>query len=311
MFPPRLLPDSASGSGTAPTMIFSRADIMGQETESPNKMSIAFLVKDELEVQENGRRTRIDGNRNSTDAWPYLQVTSNFSAHDLASDDQSSRVGRWVASQSVTLPSDSDSGYAADSEESTLCGPEQRPRAHFNGQVDNAFLSNAFPSNAFPSNAFPSQTITPAEQQPVESELILLSEANLLRPGDFRPPSKRARSSRLAYTQEEKLFIMYARVLRKVEWIDIANTFEISFGYKNTSDTISGLRSIYYRTRREWGMDYVTRTGSAGVQSDIRIVRAKLHEHAELTALDRDRRRTSRLRLALDQLSLALQSRAT
>lgn len=264
-------------------------------------MSIAFLVKDELEVQENGRRTRIDGNRNSTDAWPYLQVTSDVSAHDLAFDDQSSRVGRWVASQSVTLPSDSDSGYAADSEESTLCGPQQRPRAHFNGQVDNAFLSNAFPF----------QTITSAEQQPVDSELIMLSEANLLRPGDFRPPSKRARSSRLAYTQEEKLFIMYARVLRKVEWIDISNTFEISFGYKNTSDTISGLRSIYYRTRREWGMDYVTRTGSAGVQSDIRIVSAKLHEHAELTALDRDRRKTSRLRLALEKLSLALQSRAT
>lgn len=269
-------------------------------------MSIAFLVKDELEAQENGRRTKIDGNRNSTDAWPYLQVTSNFSAHDLVSDDQSSRVGRWVASQSVTLPSDSDSGYAADSEESTLCGPEQRPRAHFNGQVDNTFLSNAFPSNVFPS-----QTITSAEQQPVDSELILLPEANLLRPGDFRPPSKRARSSRLAYTQEEKLFIMYARVLRKVEWIDISNTFEISFGYKNTSDTISGLRSIYYRTRREWGMDYVTRTGSAGVQSDIRIVSAKLHEHAELTAFYRDRRKTSRLRLALEQLSLALQSRAT
>ncbi|TLD11750.1 hypothetical protein E2P81_ATG10300 [Venturia nashicola] len=268
-------------------------------------MSIAFLVDNELEVQGNGRCSKIDRNRNSTDAWPYLQVTSTFSAHDLASDDQSSRVGRWVASQSVTLPSDSDSGYAADSEESTLCGPEQRPRAHFNGQVDNAFLSNAFPSNAFPSNAFPSNvfpshTITFAEQQTVDSELILLPEANLLRPGDFRPPSKRARSSRLAYTQEEKLFIMYARVLRKVEWIDISNTFEISFGYKNTSDTISGLRSIYYRTRREWGMDYVTRTGSAGVQSDIRIVSAKLHEHAELTALDRDRRKTSRLRLALD-----------
>lgn len=301
MFPPKLPPGLASGPDSAPTMVSSRADTMGQQTGSSNKMSIAFLIEDELKVQENGRRTKIDGDRNSTDAWPHYQVTSTFTPHGLASDDRSSRVGRWVASQSVTLPSDSDSGYAADSEESTLCGPEQWYREPFSGHVDNASLSNAFPF----------QAITSATQQAVGSEVILLADANLLRPGDFKPWNKRARSSRLTYTQEEKLFIMYARVLRKVEWIDISNTFEISFGGKNTNDTISSLRSIYYRTRREWGMDYVTRTGPAGVQSDIRIVSAKLHEHAKLMALDRDRRRTSRLRLALEQLSLALQSRAT
>jgi hypothetical protein len=43
---------------------------------------------------------------------------------------------------------------------------------------------------------------------------------------------------------------------------------------------ISGLRSIYYRTRRKWGMDYVTRSGPSECRNDQMVVSVKLREYA-------------------------------
>lgn len=68
------------------------------------------------------------------------------------------------------------------------------------------------------------------------------------------------RRSRRAYSPEQKLFIMYHRILKDTKWQDISTGFGTVFGEDVTDRTIRTLRSTYYRTRRDWGLDYVTRT---------------------------------------------------
>ncbi|KAI6838901.1 hypothetical protein KC343_g338 [Hortaea werneckii] len=68
------------------------------------------------------------------------------------------------------------------------------------------------------------------------------------------------RRSRRAYSPEQKLFIMYHRILKDTKWQDISAGFGTVFGEDVTDRTIRTLRSTYYRTRRDWGLDYVTRT---------------------------------------------------
>lgn len=68
------------------------------------------------------------------------------------------------------------------------------------------------------------------------------------------------RRSRRAYSPEQKLFIMYHRILKDTKWQDISAGFGTVFGEDVTDRTIRTLSSTYYRTRRDWGLDYVTRT---------------------------------------------------
>jgi hypothetical protein len=73
---------------------------------------------------------------------------------------------------------------------------------------------------------------------------------------------------------------MHARVIGNVSWQKISTIFEKIFGRKDSKDAIAGLKSIYYRTRRDWGMDYVTRSGPSQRQNDQMVVNMKLSEHA-------------------------------
>ena len=68
------------------------------------------------------------------------------------------------------------------------------------------------------------------------------------------------RRFRRAYSPEQKLFIMYHRILKDTKWQDISAGFGTVFGEDVTDRTIRTLSSTYYRTRRDWGLDYVTRT---------------------------------------------------
>ncbi|PIA97277.1 hypothetical protein CB0940_05750 [Cercospora beticola] len=61
------------------------------------------------------------------------------------------------------------------------------------------------------------------------------------------------RPSRLSYREEEKFFVIYARIVRQDSWPEIACTFEKLFGTR----TKGGLTSIYYRVRQEWGLTKV------------------------------------------------------
>ena len=247
-------------------MVPSRTKTIDYQEKSLRKMSIAFLTSNEPSVKGTERRTAFNGERDSTNACFHQQNSSILPTYGVHHGDRLSRVERWVASQSSTLATDYDSGYAAESEDGILCDRGQWPRERLNEHVG---VTSALKSIASPG------------QQDVDTGKIPLADTELALLRDFKCPTlKRSRSPCLFYTKEEKLFIMYSRVIGGANWQDISKTFEIIFGKRNTKDMISGLRSIYYRTRMEWGMDYVTRSGPSECRRDQMVVSVKLREYA-------------------------------
>lgn len=256
----------ASKSHLTPAMDLYRTGTIEYQEESLEKMSIAFLTSKEAGVRGIGRRTKLNGYGDRMHDRFHQQDTSILQTCGSLPGDRLNRVGRWVASQSLTLATDSDSGYAADSEDGMFRNRGKWPMEQSNEHVN---MTSAAKDMALPG------------QREIDTDRIPLADSELVRVRDFTSPTpKRSRSPRLVYTKEEKLFIMHSRVIGGVSWQDISRTFEIIFGKRNTKHMMSSLRSIYYRTRREWGMDYVTRSGPIQCLSDERVVSVKLREYA-------------------------------
>lgn len=68
------------------------------------------------------------------------------------------------------------------------------------------------------------------------------------------------RRFRPRYSHHQKLSLMYHRILKDTQWQDILARFTLVIGEDSTDSTGPALRSAYYRTRRESGLDYVTST---------------------------------------------------
>jgi len=68
---------------------------------------------------------------------------------------------------------------------------------------------------------------------------------------------------------------MYHRVIKEESWDDIEKKFEKFFGIR----TKDGLNSVYYRIRKEWGMQPVL---SGSSESDI----SKVKERAKMVPSD-------------------------
>lgn len=68
--------------------------------------------------------------------------------------------------------------------------------------------------------------------------------------GTARLPSKLTRPARPSYDPEQKFFIMYYRIVKKLPWFEIEQEYKKVFGLR----TKDGLTSVYYRIRHEWGM---------------------------------------------------------
>lgn len=62
------------------------------------------------------------------------------------------------------------------------------------------------------------------------------------------------RPPRPSYSDEQKFFIMYMRIIRDETWPDIALRFLENFGGDSSSPSRSkgGLTSVYYRVRKTW-----------------------------------------------------------
>lgn len=76
------------------------------------------------------------------------------------------------------------------------------------------------------------------------------------------------------YTEEMKFFIMYLRLIRGCKWDEITRRFQLEF---HVSRSTTGLTSVYYRIRREYGLEKVLDGGRrARSDEDVR----KLHEKA-------------------------------
>jgi hypothetical protein len=245
----------------------SHTETIDCQEKSLRKMSIAFLTSNDPSVKGTERRTAFNGERDSTNACFHQQNSSILPTYGVHHGDRLSRVERWVASQSSTLATDYDSGYAADSEDGILCDRGQWPRERLNEHVG---VTSALKSIASP------------DQQGVDTGKVPLAHTELaLLRGFTSPTLKLSRSPRPFYTEEEKLFIMHARVIGGEDWQNISETFGIIFGKRNTKHMKSGLRGIYYRTRKEWGMDYVTRSGPSECRSDKMVVSVKLRKYAK------------------------------
>ena len=69
---------------------------------------------------------------------------------------------------------------------------------------------------------------------------------------------------------------MHRRVVKSMDWSNIWKEYISAFGARKAHRTIRQMRSTYYRTRDEWGMDYVTKSGSGLSQNDMAVVQRKM-----------------------------------
>jgi len=75
------------------------------------------------------------------------------------------------------------------------------------------------------------------------------------------------RSAHTRYSWEEKFFIMYRRNVRYMTWEQIRHDFEAAY----RCVTVNGLKCVYKRIRRDWGMSKV-KNDSVGRERDKRVV---------------------------------------
>jgi hypothetical protein len=84
-----------------------------------------------------------------------------------------------------------------------------------------------------------------------------------VRPTEKAPSDKQSqrihRSARFSYTEEQKFFVMYYRIIRGLSWPVIEDKFADFFDLR----TRDGLTSVYYRLRKDWGMEKVLKADSS------------------------------------------------
>jgi hypothetical protein len=69
----------------------------------------------------------------------------------------------------------------------------------------------------------------------------------------IQTPQRIPRAARPPYTEEQKFFIMYQRIIGELSWPEIEDKFADFFNIR----TRNGLTSVYYRLRKCWGMKEV------------------------------------------------------
>ena len=85
------------------------------------------------------------------------------------------------------------------------------------------------------------------------------------------PLSRIPRPARPSYSEEQKFFIMFYRIIKELSWPEIEDKFAHFFNLR----TKDGLTSVYYRIRKSWGMEEVLKTGPDGSMGDRRKVEDK------------------------------------
>jgi len=233
---------------------------------SLRKMSISFLMVNEQDILETGRDVDVDTNKHGMNAGLHQHHTSIVATRNSHLEDRSIRVERWVACQSLMLGSKYDPGCTTDGKECLLYCQKQWPWGQPDGQLD---LS------------LPARRITLPDPRGVDDYKVVLHGSELVRPGDPASVTPTwSRSPRLVYTNEEKLFIMHARVIGSVSWVDISKIFKTIFARKGTKHTIPSLMEIYNRTLRDWGMGHGRRRRLGQYQSDEMVLEEKMSKHA-------------------------------
>lgn len=90
-------------------------------------------------------------------------------------------------------------------------------------------------------------------------------------PNHTEPLAQISPPARPSYSEEQKFFIMYYRVIKELSWPEIEDKFATFFNLR----TKDGLTSVYYRIRKNWGMEEVLKTGPDGSMGDRGKVESK------------------------------------
>lgn len=68
---------------------------------------------------------------------------------------------------------------------------------------------------------------------------------------------------------------MYLRILKLDSWPDIEDKFAGLFGEDSGARSRGGLTSVYYRIRRNWGLEEVLKTGTDSPPRDTHEVEVR------------------------------------
>ncbi|KAH9824510.1 hypothetical protein Tdes44962_MAKER10231 [Teratosphaeria destructans] len=90
------------------------------------------------------------------------------------------------------------------------------------------------------------------------------------------------RPPRPAYTEEQKFFIMYMRIILNKPWSAIEDAYTEMFGPDRTGGrSKGGLTSVYYRIRRNWGLEEVLQTSPNAIDGDRRMIEFRARNFSE------------------------------
>lgn len=85
---------------------------------------------------------------------------------------------------------------------------------------------------------------------------------------DMRNP----RGPRPSYSEEQKFFIMFLRIIHGKSWPEIGDAFDRRFGKGFEPRSKGGLTSVYYRIRKSWGLSEVLSGGPDTLAEDTKEV---------------------------------------
>lgn len=242
-------------------MAVTHTSIQDDKSASRWKMSISFLTagapcKTQASLNVNGNSYNTRSHQSEQTSHPI------FTRTEPQSYTRQDRVERWVASQALSLAT----------ETGTKCEPSKDSHAWY----DSDHWLKTRRGGHIPT-LYSRATVMFAEQRELNTNRIPLAGVQIVRSkASAFPKIERQRSPRYRYSFEEKLFIMHRRVVKSMDWSNIWKEYISAFGARKAHRTIRQMRSTYYRTRDEWGMDYVTKSGSGLSQNDMAVVQRKM-----------------------------------
>ena len=213
--------------------------------------------------QQDGPRTpitlpslRLDGSPYSNGSYSAPQLPRIGSFSSINSFSSAHSANSWGSNASY--PSTANSSFS-----SINTSPVKRHDSIWDNESNASAASSA--TSYHSSNSFSSINVPHPHHhhhhhhQPAHSSMVAEPLARIPRP------------ARPSYSEEQKFFIMYYRVIKELSWPEIEDKFASFFNLR----TKDGLTSVYYRIRKNWGMEEVLKTGPDGSMGDRGKVESK------------------------------------
>ncbi|KAK1071686.1 hypothetical protein LTR74_003057 [Friedmanniomyces endolithicus] len=83
-----------------------------------------------------------------------------------------------------------------------------------------------------------------------------------------------ARAPRISYSEEQRFYIMYTRIVLCMSWQEIESGYAKLFGQDAVGlRSRGGLTSVYYRIRKRWGLEEVLKAAPETVTDKLAVLR--------------------------------------